>query len=337
MRMKIWIVLLGFVRVIADDNSGKTEYNLEPYRELCSLLKIAVGNWVEVQKRDPSDPLKRALGRTIFGSTDGGSLDDLKGLPADYTKGGAERGNFCGQPYSEPGYFSAPHRWSGHSAPHNLVCLCTKGENGYPVNISENHDTLCGKTSDALGAGTEGWTKSGSGKTQMEATWKEVVTHCLDGEVGKDLQKALKTFTGNLVNKPEMANPNRYQLGYGEPGDVYTCTGSPPRGVCVMYYNSTDPTKPQPWWSDLEKAIKEDEVIQEQKRLQQEEKRKKEEEAARQDSPKAEVPKSTLLTTNNTEESNKDNLTDTIRKFNIKSGTPITPPSTWLLSAAILI
>ncbi|CCD13947.1 Variant surface glycoprotein [Trypanosoma congolense IL3000] len=335
----LWLALFIIGVVNADDAQGsvKKDHNGEPYQALCKLLKIAVYEFVNKGDTLP-DPLKAALNKTIFGRKSGGTLEDLKDLPQDYTEGGSARVNFFGQPYEDPGYYGAPHRWSGYSAPHNLVCLCTKGENGWPVNNSGNQDTLCGETSDTLGAGNEGWTGSKTGQAQMRATWKEVVTHCLKGETGGDLKGALGTFLGKLEHKPgDEANPNRYQLGEGKPSNWSGCDGTSTQGVCVMYYNSTNPTKPQPWWVDLQKAIPEDEKLQEQKRREEEERRKQQEETAKQDSTKTDALKSEPPSTNQTAQHRNDNLTDKLRRLNLTSGTPISRPFSWLLSAAILI
>ncbi|CCD13092.1 Variant surface glycoprotein [Trypanosoma congolense IL3000] len=340
--MKIWIIaflcasVVGVCAQESGEPTGKTDHNKEEHERLCGVLKAAVEKW-GTSGEGLSDPLKKALGRTIFGNEKGGALGELKSLPDDYTKGGAIRGNFCGQPYSEPGFFSAPHRWSGHSAPHNLVCLCTKGENGWPVNISGNQDTLCGKTRETLGSGSEGWTGSGSGKTQMEATWKEVVTECLEGggQKGGNLEEALNNFLNKLQHKPDVAaNPSRYILGENNvtKEDYYACTGSPKLGVCVAYFNATSP---MPWWTDLKNALPEEEKFQEEKRRK-EEKRKQQEEANRKEEPHEEALTSPQTTAQGTEKNRTDTLHENIRRFNLTSGTPISMPSSWLLSVAFL-
>ncbi|CCD17318.1 Variant surface glycoprotein [Trypanosoma congolense IL3000] len=333
MKLKCLIVVVMCLVVRAEEEEKK-DHNGPQHKALCHLMKAAVGKW-GTSGEGLSDPLKKALGRTIFGSESGGTLEALKDLPSDYTERGAIRGNFCGQPYEDPTFYSAPHRWSGYSAPHNLVCLCTKGENGWPVNSSDNQDTLCGKTRDALGGGNKGWTGNNTGQAEMEATWKEVVTHCLKGETGGDLKGALSTFLGKLEHKPETANPNRYQLGEGKPTDWSACDGTSTLGVCVMYYNSTNPTKPQPWWVDLERAIPEDEKFQKQR--EEEQRRNQQQEAAKKDTNKTEDLKSGPQTKNQTKESRNDNLTEKVRKLNLASGTLITQPSSWLLSVVFLI
>ncbi|CCD16435.1 Variant surface glycoprotein [Trypanosoma congolense IL3000] len=343
--MKIWIIAIlcaSVVGVCAQESgepTEKTDHNKEEHEILCGVLKAAVGKW-GTSGEGLSDPLKKALGRTIFGSESGGTLEALKDLPGDYTERGAIRGNFCGQPYEEPKFYSAPHRWSGFSAPHNLVCLCTKGENGWPVNSSDNQDTLCGKTRDALGGGNKGWTGNNTGQAQMKATWKNVVTECLEGGRQKsgNLEEALNNFLNKLQHKPDgETNPSRYILGENNvtEKDYDACTGYPKRGVCVAYFNAT---YPMPWWTDLQNALPEEEKFQEEKKKREEEERRKQKEREqRTDEPQAESLKSGTQTNNQTEKSQKDSLHEAIRKYNTTSSTPISTPSSWLLRAILLI
>ncbi|CCD15036.1 hypothetical protein, unlikely [Trypanosoma congolense IL3000] len=121
------------------------------------------------------------------------------------------------------------------------------------------------------------------------------------------------------------------RLGEGNFSDFVACDGSPNRGVCVMYYTTFPPP---PWWKVLDDALKEDEKLQKQR--EEEERSKQREQDKNQDSDKAGTLKSTNTITNQTEASQKHNITDKLRKLNITSGTPISMPSSWLLSAAFL-
>ncbi|CCD17316.1 Variant surface glycoprotein [Trypanosoma congolense IL3000] len=339
--MKFWIVVMVFVELVSAE-SGDTDHNRAQHDAICTLLQIAVDKWVS-GGASLTEPLRTALEKTIFGEGVEPKIETLKsGLPAGYATVVDQfdsRSVACGQPHYDIGDGQILHqvRWSGHSATHDLVCLCTVGDGGWPLNETSINN-LCGKTlSDLGGEEKKGWHGEGSGKPQIEATWKNVTVPCLKEEKGKDLKQTLSDFLRKLENKSIHAYPNRYQLGKGEPGEIYACTGSPLRGVCVEYYNSTTTLYPLPWWSELEKAIQKDEEIQEQKKRDEEKKRKQQDEAEQQNSQKPETLKSGHPTTNQTEGSHKDNPTDTIRRYNLTSGTPISMPSTWLLSVAILI
>ncbi|CCD17437.1 Variant surface glycoprotein [Trypanosoma congolense IL3000] len=336
--INVWVVMFMVV-VCAEQSSASLneDHNKEAHKALCDLMKAAVGKWGD-RGQGLSEPMKKALGKTLFGREEGERVEDLKGkLPGDYEKVVNEvdsRGLACGQPY-EDSYNEPPPRWSGHSAPHDMVCLCTLGKNGWPLNDNQKATTLCGKNANELGGGNDGWSGNGTGITQIKATWTSVATPCLDG-VGKgDLKEKLKDFLRKLVQKNTTANPNRYQLGQGTPGDDHACTGTNNLGVCVMYYNSTA-TYPKPWWTELQNAIPEEEEIQ--KQLAEQEKQKHKEDAQKSDSSQEAVLKSAPTTTNQTEQNKHDsNLSDTIRKFSIKSGTPISMTSSWLLGALLLI
>ncbi|CCD14707.1 Variant surface glycoprotein [Trypanosoma congolense IL3000] len=336
--MKIWIIaflcasVVGVCAQESGEPTGKTDHNKEEHERLCGVLKAAVGKW-GTSGEGLSDPLKKALGRTIFGNEEGGVLGELKSLPDDYTKGGAIRGNFCGQPYSEPGFFSAPHRWSGHSAPHDRVCLCTAGDKRWPVNITGT--TLCGKDKEVLGAsGDHGWSGKIAGKEQIEKTWGSVVHNCLlGGGLGTNLKEVLGKFTNTLEHRKNKWYENRYLLG-DNGSDDYACDGTPNSGICVVYYNTTDS---KTWWSDLEKALVLDAEAEKQKKKAEEAERKTRDEAAKEDTLPPALTSSGQLTTNKTEQNKTATLQESIRRLNLTSGTPISQPSSWLLSVAILI
>ncbi|CCD13266.1 Variant surface glycoprotein [Trypanosoma congolense IL3000] len=337
MRMRVWMVVMVFFGVAA--SADEKDHNGAQHQALCGLLKAAVTKWGEVRGREPADPLRKALGQTIFGKVEGGDLSVLKVLPTDYNNVEGRltsRGTWCGQPFYET-HTAHGWRWSGHSAPHDLVCLCTLGNNTWPLNHTQKETTLCGKDGNALGGSDgKGWSNGGSGNEHVKATWVKVTVPCLNGEAGGDLKQALNEFLGKLQHKPDGdINPSRYILGENNvtETDSDACTGSPKLGVCVSYFNATSP---MPWWVALRNALPEEEKFQEEKRRE-EERRKKQEEEQNQEFPKAEALRSGSPTTKQTEQSHKDNITDKLRRYNLTSGTPISQPSSWLFSVAILI
>ncbi|CCD15366.1 Variant surface glycoprotein [Trypanosoma congolense IL3000] len=343
MRMRVWMVVMVFFGVAA--SADERDHNGDQHKALCGLLKAAVDKWGEVEKREPADPLRKALGRTIFGRVDGGILGDLKGLPKDYNnvEGTADsRVTWCGNPYDTPDFFNALLRWSGHSAPHGLLCLCTVGEKGWPLNESDNKiEKLCGLGKESLAAeDIKGWgyTKH-EGNKHVTATWTAIVTPCLQSSGMEDLKQALKTFLGKLVNKSNEWYTNRYQLGEGEPSMYDGCDGSEKKGVCVLYYNTTATNKLMPWWVDLQNALTEEEKFQEEKKKREEEEKRRQKEGEQiTDEPHAEVLKSASTTPNQTEQNKHDsNLTDKIRKLNLTRSSSITRPTTWLLTTIIMI
>ncbi|CCD12480.1 Variant surface glycoprotein [Trypanosoma congolense IL3000] len=344
---KVWVTVFLLVMLLVGVYGKEKNHNGDEHDLLCKVLKAVVHKWGK-EESTLSEPLKKALKHTIFGyGSTGGTVESLKGkLPDDYKKEGADRGQFCGQPYENSGYYDAQERWPGHSAPHDLVCLCTTGEEGWPLNesvVETENNRLCGQLKGALGGGKDGWGSKRSkwdydkrtllshhakGENQLEATWENVTRKCLDGKK-EDLKDALKTFIDKLVNRPQdTSNPNRYRLGEGEFSEP-VCDGN--KKVCVMYYPNVTSTKT--WWKDLQNAFDEEE---EQKRRAEEAARKHKDEKQKQELIKTEALKSEYPTTNQTQQHRNDNLTDKLRKLNLTSGTPISRPSSWLLSAVFL-
>ncbi|CCD12524.1 Variant surface glycoprotein [Trypanosoma congolense IL3000] len=341
MSMKFWVVfclcMMGVVRA--------NDHNKEAHRALCDVLKAAANKWESV--KDSDSPLKQALGRTIFGNKSGGNLETLgKIIPKDYEKvvnHSVSRALWCGQPYDNP--HNQP-RWPGHSAPHDLVCLCTTGKNGYPLN-EDNSKQLCGKTLSDLGGETsQGWSQQGSGKSQVEATWNSVTSECLSGNVPEtSLQNAMDALKQILVRNPngETQYGNRELLGEGGSGK-YPCGGS--NQVCVMYYNAAGTVEHKPWWVALEKEINNEEQRQQQKKRE-EEKHKKEEsqnnlKVQNQEQPQNNIAlrtaalRYTTPSNEETEQSNPENISSPIATIEDTSGAFIIPPCTWLLNALLL-
>ncbi|CCD16672.1 Variant surface glycoprotein [Trypanosoma congolense IL3000] len=343
----VTVVILGVANATADKEKHK-DHNEAEHKALCNLLKAAVTKWGD-SGETLSDPLKKALGKTIFGE---GAKQDLsvlrEGMPVvymDVLKVPGSRSVACGQRYNDAGgelsgILEEQPRWSGHSAPHDLVCLCTAGSHGWPVNESSQKDRLCGKDRGALKAeGSKGWGGMNAGyavqwSEQIQATWENVTKECLNAD-GQSYN--LKDFIEKFKEKlgPEqhdvMKRPRR-QLGQGQPDRYGACDGSEKQGVCVMYYESAGHT---PWWVDLEKALIEDENLQKQR--EEEAKKRQKELEQKQELPKTEASKSAPPTNNQTERHQNNNITDTIRKFNLTSGTLITTPCSWLISAILLI
>ncbi|CCD15229.1 unnamed protein product, partial [Trypanosoma congolense IL3000] len=229
MMMKILIVVMVIIGVVRADEVGAavtlTNHNELSHRALCDFLKVAVDKWKDVKTRDPADPLKKALKDTIFGY--GSGDDDVEALksklPRDYDEVGSgllsERSLWCGQQLDEDRV--QQRRWPGHSGPHDLVCLCTAGENGWPVNsTSDTGSTLCGHNKDALEAGEKWW--SGTNNTQkkdaIQKTWDVTVNQCLSGYSQEtDLAAALQKFK-DKIKKTTFEHETRYILGEGGPG-----------------------------------------------------------------------------------------------------------------------
>ncbi|CCD15235.1 Variant surface glycoprotein [Trypanosoma congolense IL3000] len=336
--MKFWTVVIVIVVGVAASAVEKN-HNGAQHKALCDLMKAAVGRWGEGGK-NLSESMSKALNRTIFGNEGGGDITELrKQLPNFYDevlKGNAARRTACGV------------QESGQSAPYDMVCLCTKGHNGWPLNES-GIETLCGKPKTALGGGDEGWSDEDwsddewsdkdrkKRQKELSATWSNVVSPCLEGDIGKDLKKSLETFKEQLVNKSDKFVPDMYQLGKGEPESYSACTGTRKTGVCVMYYNGTQKIDQRPWWEDLEKAIPQEETFQEEKKKREEEERRKKEEAE-QDIPQTAAQTSAPPTTNQTDQQHRNaNFTTHFHRLNMTSGTLIIPPCPWLLSVPFLI
>ncbi|CCD14215.1 Variant surface glycoprotein [Trypanosoma congolense IL3000] len=344
--MKIWIIAILLVSVVgvcaqeSGESTVETDHNKEEHDRLCNVLKAAVGKW-GTNGEGLTDPLKKALGRTIFGNEEGGSLGELKEkCPDVYDDVGGWRWTLCGQLQEEEGYTTVHQpRWPGHSASHDLVCLCTVGHGGWPLNEAGNTGTtekLCGKDKNALGAsGKQGWGSSGTqhGKEQIRATWTTVVKECLKGEQEKDLRGSLETFIWKLNHTMHKGYKNLYLLGKGNITSDEACDGTPKKGVCVRYFPNMTDTKT--WWLDLKNAIEEDEA-EKKRKLAEDTPRGKQEETIKPELARAEPIKSGPTTTNQAEAPKNDNLQDKLRRYNLTSGTPISLPSSWLLSAVFL-
>ncbi|CCD16923.1 Variant surface glycoprotein [Trypanosoma congolense IL3000] len=338
------MIMLAMGVVLAE--KSETDHNKEDHDRLCAVLRSAVSVWGSTGS-GVTEPLKTALKNTIFGYTGTEeTIEKLKTtLPHDYdlvVQQPESRALWCGERRFDDAqhYGDNQVRWSGHSATHDLVCLCTAGKHGWPINGSSSEkETLCGKGKSSLkGAENKGWGITNEGKDQIDATWAVVVSECLKGAGEKeDLKKALEIFIDNLNRTMHDEYGHMYRLGEGKfnTSIFQACTGSKNLGVCAMYYPETKDAKT--WWWDLKDAIAKDDGIQKKHKEDEEEKHKHKEDAEKQDSPKAEDLKSGSPNTNQTDRQQNDNITDTIRKSHMKSGTPISMPSSWFLSVVFLI
>ncbi|CCD17505.1 Variant surface glycoprotein [Trypanosoma congolense IL3000] len=339
-RVKIpMIVCLEFMVVMVVSGSVMN-HNGAQHEALCNLLQAAVN---ALHRNKGGDALNKALKQTIFGNESGGDIDTLRSqVPTDYDESGGERGLWCGEPFDDE-HQRWSRRWSGHSAPHGLVCLCTLGANGWPLSDSNTENTLCGQLKSALGGGKGkgGWSGNGNdgkeGNQQITATWTTVAKPCLDGgDKTGDLKKALEKFIGQLNHTWDSVKHNIYLIGEGNVSSDNACDGTASKGVCARYFPNLTSTKT--WWSDLEKALIEEEQAERERELAEKKaQRKQKEQAARKDEPHTPSLSSAHPSTNQTEQSHKDSLHEEIRKYNMTSGTPISRPSSWLLSAAMLI
>ncbi|CCD14491.1 Variant surface glycoprotein [Trypanosoma congolense IL3000] len=331
MRMTtLWMIICFWV-IVVNARKGDTDYNKDDHERLCAVLKAAVGMWGDLQKRQATDPLRKALGRTIFRKEDAeGTVESLRAtLPEIYedVEGttGARR-SLCGG------------RGSDRSAPDDMICLCTAGDHGWPVNKSESNsgnDKLCGQDSKALKAdANQGWGSTAhEGNEHVNATWVQVVIPCLQDDGKKeDLKKVLDTFIENLNHTLDQIFGDIYRLGKGGSENYHECDGTPEHGVCSMYYTTK---KPLPWWKVLQEALVQDQGTQKQLA---EDKRRQQESEEKQDIPKIAALTSAPPTTNQTDQQHKgSNRTTQFHRLNITGSSSITRPTTWLLNALFLI
>ncbi|CCD16561.1 unnamed protein product [Trypanosoma congolense IL3000] len=320
-------------------------------------MKAALHKWNQIKGKEPANPLKKALEKTLFGKDDGGKIEDLKGvLTQDYEKVQGKlplRLQWCGLP-KEGDTGENNQRWPGHSATHDLFCLCTTGQEGYPFNVVGSGNSpatkLCGQPKDALGGGSDGWDskhrpgETEHGKDQMTATWSSVTQKCLvEDSNGKGLNEALAAFLGKLEKKkPEGKHTDRYQLGEGN-ADEYPCSGN--IKICVMYYNTTRANYPMPWWTELQSALaaeeeqKPNEPKENNHKKEDEKKHQKleyQEQPQHQDAPHTAALTSAPQSSQEDEQDNTENIPNPIATLEEASSTHIIPPCPWLLSAILM-
>ncbi|CCD15304.1 Variant surface glycoprotein [Trypanosoma congolense IL3000] len=349
-RMKVVLLLMMVIGICSSSGSEKNHNGAE-HQALCDVLKVAVGKWEK--RNDLSETLRKALKHTIFGSNGDEDLEGLRhALPKvydDVLKQPGSRSFACGIVHNDKGAYGSINqvRWSGYSVPHDLVCLCTTGDGGWPLNDSSVATTLCGKKNELGGdSEREGWSGQQTGEKQMESTWKAVINECLkEDETGKSLQKAMDVFTKTFkLNHNGDEHGNRYLLGEDGSGS-YPCGGK--KQVCVMYYNETKTTQHKPWWVGLKNEINKEEYKKQQKKHEDEVKHKKERQnqhhlQEKDKSPNNVAPRTAALTSSNpekqeAEQDNTKNISTPIATTEETSGTLLIQPCSWLLSALLLI
>ncbi|CCD15732.1 Variant surface glycoprotein [Trypanosoma congolense IL3000] len=344
------VSILGVANATADQEK---DHNDAEHKALCAVMQAAVEKWGS-SGEGLSDTLKKALGRTLFGNEEGkGNVESLRGnLPADYEKVNdvlLPRYYWCGERHKE-GESSRvkPPRRSGHSAPHDLLCLCTAGNGGWPVN--NGNGKLCGQSKHTLEGHTEGWSSSGAdkGKVQVTEAWTKVVAPCLQKrEAGENLRGALETFKHKIDKTIHNEGRNGYLLGEGNSGG-YPCSGN--GQACVIYYNQTDNighTYPMPWWTGLEEAIQKEEAEKEEKKKEEEGRKQANEQRQRrtQNQEKSKIAheprtadlKQATPDKQDAEQTNHENISSPLATLEDTSGTPISLPCPWLLSALLFI
>ncbi|CCD12867.1 Variant surface glycoprotein [Trypanosoma congolense IL3000] len=350
MMLKLWMVFcllgVGMVCVYGD----KKNHNGDEHVLLCKVLRTAVFSY----KSNSGSRAEAHVTYNYIGSEDEGDLETLKGtLPGNYdVQNGRNRGIVCGQPPDGSSRTGEKPRWPGHSAPHDLLCLCTVGPDGWPfisgTSIDSSHDTkLCGYTKEVLKAeGNKGWTINGSeGKDQMTATWTNVTKKCLedDGQ-GGELKEALKQFIDKLSHTGDSTYQDMHRLGEGD-FSKYPCGGN--KKLCVMYYNSTQYEKLMPWWVVLAKATQNEVQKQEKKKdnkaenLKQNAQKQRQPQEQDQPLPQHEARTAALRSapqdSQENEQSNPENFSSPLATSEETSGTFIIPPCTWFLGAFLML
>ncbi|CCD16036.1 unnamed protein product [Trypanosoma congolense IL3000] len=153
MKLMFWMMMVVMGVATGADGDKGSDHDAGSHRRLCDLLQAAIKKWEVVKNENKEGPLHKALEKTIFGKEGGGKeLEKLRrGLPEDYHTGAnGQRANWCGKLYSSEERVVLV-RWPGHSAPHDLMCLCTRGENLWLTTTQRSGtDTLCGQDAKTL-------------------------------------------------------------------------------------------------------------------------------------------------------------------------------------------
>ncbi|CCD12054.1 unnamed protein product [Trypanosoma congolense IL3000] len=208
-------------------------HNGAHHETLCGLLGAAAQKW----KTTNHTVFNKALWQAIFGKREGDNLDVLsKGLPAEYHDPGNRQYTCCSRTCSNHGPYP------GKSIHHDLLRMCTVGENGYPFNYgSDNSKTLCGRSATELGCedghgngcqsgnvNNHGWHENGDhqnsaeqAKKHLNSTWVKVVSPCIEG--------ALKNLTESRKDWETPSGARSHNSCNGVSG-----------AVCVYYGNGCD-------------------------------------------------------------------------------------------------
>ncbi|CCD16402.1 Variant surface glycoprotein [Trypanosoma congolense IL3000] len=243
----IWVALMAVLGIGSGAGNGwaytpDPNHNGDKHGLLCGLLGATVHKW----KTTNHPGVKKALGQAIFGSTQGGWDLNKFELHPDFNKGGS-RGSLCGK------CLGTPDHYPGKSIPHDLLCLCTVGENGHPFTSYESITKLCGRAKNDLTAGNQnhqGWHSSNSGIAHQKNTWDKIVKPCLQGGSDASIEEALRNLTEHVGDRDyprwEASNPQ-------------VCSGGYSTDICVRYTGCGKrylrPDFPQ-WWETLEQALR---------------------------------------------------------------------------------
>ncbi|CCD17375.1 Variant surface glycoprotein [Trypanosoma congolense IL3000] len=229
-------------------------HNGEHYGTLCDILAAAVQKW----KSTNNPTAKKALSQAIFGHPNGKGDPSKLDLPSTHLKPG-NRKNWCGECM-----YNDQESYPGKSIPHDLLCMCTVGENGYPFIQYSEVRQLCGKGAKELGCDKDagnaerchsddnkhGWTESnwdGQANKHLNATWHAIVKACLRGKPKSDVDKARKTL--QKLDVGEYSTPS---WAWGHSG----CAGGN-SDVCVGYgsWCLEHPKEYPQWWKTLYEAL----------------------------------------------------------------------------------
>ncbi|CCD16859.1 unnamed protein product, partial [Trypanosoma congolense IL3000] len=146
MKILMVLVVMGIMsRCVAYSNVHN--HNGKEHDALCSVL----GAVVTLYRSARGGPtLQKALRRALFGNENGdGDLNTLLAdLPSTHHNPG-HRERSCGDCR-----YGGGEDYPGWSIPHDLLCLCTVGKNGYPfTNDGQNSKMFCGQSAQNLGCG----------------------------------------------------------------------------------------------------------------------------------------------------------------------------------------
>ncbi|CCD15722.1 Variant surface glycoprotein [Trypanosoma congolense IL3000] len=253
MGMWFWMVVCLVMRIGGASTGSPTQRNKKEHDVLCGLLGAAAEKW----KTTNNPQAREALAQAIFGNKTGGDIETLKqDLPEEFKNPG-NRANRCGSCM----YSNGKH-YPGWSIPHDMLCMCTVGQGGFPFLEKSNdsgNPTLCGRSAKDFGCeqnrdhgtgchGNKEWwnetTWNRQAKGHLNATWEKVVKPCLGGEK-LQLEAALKNLT---ESRKDRETPSWAQ-GHGR------CNGI--SGAVCVYYGyqcHDDPRSPQ-WWQTLYEAL----------------------------------------------------------------------------------
>ncbi|CCD11965.1 Variant surface glycoprotein [Trypanosoma congolense IL3000] len=262
MMINFWVVVTMLVIVFAMGigvgAENPKDHNKDEHEALCSVLSLAVTLFESGQA---GNKLQKALGWALFGSETGESntASLLAAPPPEYHNPG-NRQYSCGTCTH-----SDQNDYPGKSIPHDLVCMCTVGQGGYPfLEGYEGTPTLCGKSAADLGCAQDAgkgchkrnvhwWTESNSHNEQarkhVNATWNSVVKPCLGKLPSITLEEARDTLLKKLKVNEDRSSPTWV-------GGHHYCSGGI-ADVCVSYdsWCLDHPQKYPQWWKELYEAL----------------------------------------------------------------------------------